>query len=450
MGDFLLAHAPKLAAMAALLVLSAFFSGSETALFSLSRERLRRFRQGPHRLERVAARLVARPRSLLVTLLFGNMLVNVMFFALSSGVVWDIARRTENAWGPVAGLGVLLVVIVFGEVTPKTIAAAAPAPVARLAGVPLVLLCRVLTPITWVLDRWIIEPATRLATGRRDARGGDLFLTAGELQAIVDLASDEGVVGRDEGEMIGEVLRIHDTKVREVMVPRVDMVACEVTTPTEEVLATFRRTKHKRLVVYRGSADEVIGLVSARGTLLEPDRPLSELVEPVHFVPEQQTVEMLLKELRGQKIKLAVVVDEYGGTAGLVTLEDCLEEIVGDIQDEYDEASVPVERRSDREFVLAGGLSMRAWSEFLRTEYDTETRVSTLGGFVTGLLGRIPSEGDSCRWGNLRFTVEQVSRRGGGAQGRPLKVRVEILDAGAEGAAGVSDPGPQGGDHGGR
>lgn len=431
MGDFLVANGARLVGMAVLVLLSAFFSGSETALFSLSRDRLRRFRSGTSHLEHVAAQLVSRPRALLVTLLFGNMLVNVMFFALSSALVWDIGRRAATPWAEgAAGLGVLLVVIVFGEVAPKTIAATAPVGLARVASFPLALLGGLLKPITWTLDRVVIEPATRLMTGRRSGQGErGLHVTAEELQAIVELAADEGVVGRDESGMIGEVLRIHATKVREVMVPRVDMVACDVATPTAEVLDVFRRTRHKRLVVYRDSADEVVGLVTARRAFLDPGRPLASLLEPVRFVPEQQTVERLLRMFRENKIQLAVVVDEYGGTAGLVTLEDCLEEIVGDIRDEHDARATAVERLSDREFLLAGDLSIRAWSEYVRAELGAETRVDTLGGFVMGLLGRIPTEGDSCRWGNVRFTVREVSRRPYGAPGRPLKVLVEILDS---------------------
>lgn len=442
MSEFLLEHSVRLIGMAILLALSAFFSGSETALFSLSRDRLRRFQQGSSHLEHVAARLVARPRTLLVTILFGNMLVNAMFFALSSSMIWDIGSRSGAAWaGGLAGLTVLMTVIIFGDVAPKTIAASAPVGLARLVAVPLYLLGRTFRPVTWLLDRAVIEPATRLVTGRAEDQGQGLFLTADELQAVVDLAADEGVVGRDEGDMIGEALRIHETKVREVMVPRVDMAACDVGTPMAEVFDMFRRTKHTRLVVYRGVPDEVVGLVNARRAYLESETPLEKLVEPVHFVPEQQTVERLLKVFRQKKIQVAVVVDEYGGTAGLVALEDCLETIVGDIQDEYDAETSPVERLSDREFLLSGDLNMRAWSELLRTETDTDTRADTLGGFVTGLLGRIPQVGDACQWGNLRFTVREVSCRSGGVCGRPRKILVERLDEAGPPADRAADSG---------
>ncbi|HOI56560.1 MAG TPA: hemolysin family protein [Phycisphaerae bacterium] len=426
MVEWLSEHALRLVAMACLLALSAFFSGSETALFSLSRDRLRRFRSGPHRTERLAAALVAQPRSLLVTLLLGNMIVNVTFYAVSSTIVWSIGSRSHVA-GVAAGLAMLLAVVVCGEVAPKTIAATAPEGMARLAGVPLWGLRWLLRPVVVVLDRGVVEPLTRLVTGRR-SRGAQLLVTTEELQAIVDLAGDEGAVDRNEGDMINEVLQLHEIRLREVMVPRVDVVAFDLTAPTERLLDEFRRTRMKRMVVYRGSIDDVVGLVTSRRAFLEPHKPVRELVEPVRFVPELASVEAVLSLFRREQIQLAVVVDEYGGTAGLVTMEDCLEQIVGDIQDEYDHIEARVERLSDREFLLDANLGMRAWREYATAELDTDMDVVTLGGFVTGLLGRLPREGDQCTWGNLRMTVRSLGRHRGGAHGWPKKILVEILD----------------------
>jgi putative hemolysin len=416
--------------MIVLLAISAFCSGSETALFSLPRDRLRRFRQSTNPFERVVPNLLDHPRSLLVTILFINMLVNVTFFALASGIVWDIEQRGYGAvWSAAAGLLALLTVVLLGEVTPKTIAATSPVAVAKVTGLPIWILRWLLAPLRYFLDRGLIEPLSRLVTGRKGYHGHSLFLTAEELQAIVELASKESVVARDEGEMISEVLEIHNTKVREVMVPRVDIAGCDLDMPTPELLKLLRRTKKKRVVVYRGSPDAISGIVRARQAFLHPEKTVAELVEPVHFVPEQQTVEGLLRLFRAKKIKIAIVVDEYGGTAGLVTLEDCIEEIIGDIRDEYDQPEVPFERVSDTEFILDGNLSMRAWSEYLETELDTEMGVSTLGGFVTGLLGHMPQAGDTCRYGNVRFTVEEVTCRlpRGAPCGRASKIRVEIL-----------------------
>ncbi|GAH82692.1 unnamed protein product, partial [marine sediment metagenome] len=228
------------------------------------------------------------------------------FYAVSSSLIWDIGSRSRLA-GAVAAVLTLLMVVVFGEVAPKTIAATAPARLARLASLPLYGLRTLLKPISLLLDHWVVEPLTRLATGRRGP-SHQLFVTTDELQAIVELASDEGAVGRDEGEMINEVLELHEIHVREVMVPRVDMVAFDLGASTGELLEQFRRTRLKRTVVYRESIDEVIGLVGARRAFLEPDRPVAELVEPVYFVPEQATVETLLKVFREKKIQLAVVV----------------------------------------------------------------------------------------------------------------------------------------------
>jgi len=425
-----------------LLAMSAFFSGSETALFSLSRDRLRRFRQGSY-VERVAAGLAGRPRALLVTILLGNMVVDVAFFALASGMAWDLGERFGAAWSGPAGVAGLLLVIVFGEVAPKTIASTGPVGVAKAAALPIDLLRRGFAPLVYVMDRWLIEPVTRIVTGRSGSRGGGLYLTAEELQALVELAGSDGTVSQQESEMVGEVLRLHQTRVREVMVHRTEMAMCEVGAPTAEVQEVFRRTKYKRLTVYEGSPDNVVGFVGTRGVFLTPERPLRELLEPVHFVPKQQTVERLLKVFRDKKIQVAVVVDEYGGTAGLVTLEDCVEEIIGDIEDEYDQPRAPVERISDREFILPGNLSMKAWDDYVRAELNVETEATTLGGFVTALLGRIPQVGDKCEYGNVRFTVLEVACRIRGGHCRLTRVRVEILEGagGEEGAGGKAGGG---------
>ena len=429
MVELLLISTPRLIALAVLLAVSAFFSGSETAFFSLSRDRLRRFRMSGKGTERLAAHLVDNPRSLLVTLLFGNMIVNVTYFALSGEIIWKAAVRFGSLGGLAASTIMLLAVIILGEVTPKTIAATAPVGLARLATLPLYLLRGLLTPIIWLLDHLLVEPLTRLVTGRRgDVTGDDIFVTTDELQAIVDLAREEGTVSRDESDMINEVLELHEVRLPEIMVPRVDMIACSIDTPTAELLELFRHHLVKRIVIYRGQIDDVVGLANARTAFLHPERPVSQIVEPVLFVPEQQTVEALLKQFRRQKAQFAIVVDEFGGTAGLVTLEDCVEEIVGELREEHEPHEEPVKRLDQRRFELAGDLSIRGWHDYLPTALAADMDVTTLGGFVTRLLGRIPKAGDTCMYGNLRFTVLEVSVRPYGPFGRPVRVLVEVLD----------------------
>lgn len=428
MIEMLPALTPRLIALAILLAASAMFSGSETAFFSLSRDRLRRFRSSHNRVERLAAHLVDNPRPLLVTILFGNMVVNVTYFALSGEIIWKAAHSFGSLGGFVASLIMLLAVIILGEVTPKTIAATAPVGLARLVALPIYLLEGLLTPIIWLLDHLLVEPLTRLVTGRRGDADLNIYVTTDELQAIVDLARKEGTVSRDEGDMINEVLELHEIRLPEIMVPRVDMVSCRIDTPMDELLELFRRHLVRRIVVFGENIDDVVGLVNARTAFLHPQWSLTQMVEPVLFVPEQQTAEALLRQFRHEGAQFAIVVDEYGGTAGLVTLEDCVEEIVGELREEHEPAEEPVRRIDERRFELAGDLSIRAWQDYLPHVVAADMDVTTLGGFVTRLLGRIPRTGDTCLYGNLRFTVLEVSVRPYGPFGRPVRVLVEVLD----------------------
>ncbi len=425
MLSVLAAYPLHLLAMGLLLCCSAFFSGSETALFNLSRSQLRRFRSARSPFQNLAARLMDDPRRLLVTVLFGNMVVNVAFFATSVVLVLAIGRshpRQAATWRwVITGLAPLLV-IVFGEVTPKSVAATMPARLAPIAAGPLTVLEYVVLPLRLILGKLVVAPLERLITGRRPQYRP--HVTTDELQSLVEVAAKEGAVSRDESEMLIEVLGLGEMPVREVMTPRVEIVACDVSRPTREAVDLLIRSRHSKLVVYEGEVDKVRGVVYAKQALLSPEEPLEDLLRPVHYVPETKTVESLLKDFRAERIQFALVVNEYGGLAGLVTLEDCLEEIVGEIEDddEAPPAVEPVRRLSEREYLLAGNLSVRSWADVFDLSPPTNGgRYSTVAGFVTSLLGRVPARGDTAQWQNLEFTVEEVRRQ------RVTRVRLKLL-----------------------
>ena len=413
-----------LLAMALLLGASAFFSGAETALFNLSRDQLRRFRASRSPFRRVTARLLDEPRRVLVTVLFGNMTVNTAFFVMGVMLMREIGERHSEAvgtWRLVIGTLTPLLVIVFGEVTPKSVAATMPGRLAPVAGLPLLVLGYLTLPVRLVLGYAVVMPLARLITGgRRDERG---FVTTEELQAITEVAANEGTVSGAESDMLADILELGDMKVREVMTPRVEIVGCDVSTPPWVVLPIFKRSMKTKILVYEGRMDNVVGVAYAKTALLNPDVPLADLVRPVHYVPETKTVESLLKTFRAQRIQFAVVVDEYGGLAGLVTLEDCLEEIVGEIEDETDvPAAEPVQRLGPSQYLLAGNLSIRSWEDLFGMDLpEGGGRYTTVAGFVTSLLERLPESGDTARWKNLEFVVEEVRRR------RATRVRLRLL-----------------------
>jgi putative hemolysin len=409
---FLAEEGARLAGMGGLLVASAFFSGSETALFSLRRDHIRTLVGRSRRTGLAIRRLLARPERLLVSVLFGNLVVNVLYFSIGSGV----ALRAAGVYGRAAAAGVsvavLLVLLFFGEILPKSLAASAPKAISTLAAWPLLFFHRAIGRPAGVVS----SPVTRLV--RRLARREPLpELEPGELRFLVELAERSGAVSGAEAEMLEAVVELSELRVREVMVPRVDVMFASVDDSPEQVLRRMSAETFSAAPVYEGGLDRIVGLVRARDLLAasaeEGSRPadLRALLKPVTFVPESARLAGVLEGARAHGFDVAVAVDEYGGTAGIVSLEDIAATVFGDMADEFDGQERPeVEQAGEGSFVLAGALSVREWAELFRVEPEPG-QSDTLGGFVTHLLGRIPREGDVTHWGNLRFTVREMRKR---------------------------------------
>ena len=402
------AYLPTFLIMAVLLCLSAFFSSSETAFFSLSREQRRRLREGKRPTGRLIHRLLLDPKALLVTVLFGNMLVNVGFFSLSYTFAEAVRHKTPyGATGAtVAGLGALLTLIVFGEVMPKSLAIQFALPLSHAACGPVYLLARLFTPVRYVFGS-LLDIVLRISSGFHSPQG---YVTADELKMLVGLCEQHGVIDPDEQRMIQEVVEFGDIRVREVIVPRVDMALFKLDGSVEEFLALARERRLSKIPVYENTIDEIVGVVHVRDLFLHPSDDVRAHVRAVPFVPESKTIESLLRDFRREHRQIAIVVDEYGGTEGLITLEDILEEIVGEISDEFDQPEPdPVTKIEEDRYLLSGDLSIRDWSGLFGFDVDSG-RLNTLGGFVTSLLGHVPRKGDRVDYRNLSFEV--ASTRG--------------------------------------
>jgi Hemolysins and related proteins containing CBS domains len=231
----------------------------------------------------------------------------------------------------------------------------------------------------------------------------------------VDAREEEGVIEEEEKEMIYSIFELGETMAREVMVPRIDIVAVDVQTPPEEVVRVIAETGHSRIPVYEGTVDAILGLVYAKDLLLHLQcdgsrRPLREMLRPAYFVPETKKVDDLLREMQQRRIHMAIVVDEYGGTAGLVTVEDILEEIVGEIQDEYDAEEPSFEQVGEGEYILDARMNLDDVNDLLGADLPTET-ADTLGGLIYDALGRVPVPGDQLEVGRWRIEVLTVSGR---------------------------------------
>ena len=386
----------NLAVLAALLLLSASFSATETALFSLSPHERRR--AGP-----ITERLLERPRALLVTVLIGNLVVNVLFFAFAARV-----QPFTGPYGPwLSGLAALLTLVLLGVVVPKGLALRARVGVARLGAVPFSALALALAPAQRAADR-LIELTYRVLGEAAHAERG---ITTEALGEVLERSAESGLLLESEAAFLAGVVELSEVRVREVMTPRVDMLLLEVHEERRgEVVARAVEERANWIVLTDGTPDRVLGRVRVRELLLRPDADLRELVEPVVFVPEVASLLHLLEFLRREGVAYAVVVDEWGGTAGLVRLEDVFEEIVGELRVEGESLERPVTALGEGRFRVVGSLSIRDWNELFGHRV-VPTEFETVGGWVSALLARIPRTGDVVEAGGLRFEVDAVERR---------------------------------------
>jgi len=403
--------------MLALLAASAFFSAAETAFFSLQREEIARFRESGRRRAGLVASLLEHPRELLATVLFGNLVANTLLYALSALMAYRLAAAGEHLAAGIVGVGGLVVVIVAGEILPKSLSLGFNKTVSLSIAVPMYAIYEILRPVRYAAGEIVrATTAITLRLVRPTTR-----ITREELSMLVETTGAQGHIPPQEGEMIEGVMGLGETRVREIMVPRVDVVACTKESSLEDLIETFRRTRRTKVLVYDGNLDRIVGVAHVRDAVLSGAKTLAGVTQAVSFVPEAKTAEALLYEFQQNKTSIAVVVDEYGGTAGVVTLADVAREIVGPIGDEYETPLSPVEALDAGVYRLAGDISIKEWNELFGTQVGSQ-RLSTLGGFIVMLVGRVPRAGDSVLYKNIRFTVEEVRRH------RIVSVKAELMD----------------------
>lgn len=389
-----------------LVACSGVISGSETALFALTPQDRRAFADSPSHLRRLAARLMLRPRRVLMTVLIVNTAVNVAFFAVSY-----VAGSARAAGNPIvaaaSGVLALLVVIICGEILPKAIALANARRLAPLAA-PVVHLLQVMTaPVAAVLQAALVEPLVRLIGPARPSRRD---LATDDLSALVELSAEQGIITDREHDMLQTVVALPEISVRSIMVPRVRIQAIAIDMDRAQVAAALRYSGFAKMPVYERDLDDVVGLLYARDFHLKPDEPLAKILRPVCYVPEVINLLQLVRHFRRTRTQLAIVVDEFGGVAGLITIEDVLAEIVGDLATGAPRAAPEVERLDERAYRLPGSLSIRAWRPLLGLT-DQLLHVDTFGGVVIATLGRFPQVGDTIRLGNLALTVDRLDQR---------------------------------------
>ncbi len=371
------------------LIVTAFAGAAETAISAINRVRLKSMLdRGLTRAHAIEA-LLDDPRRSLATLILLNTLGLIGAAVTATLAVLNATTLLERIIAAVAAF-----LAIFGvQFISKGFAARRPEGVALAVVGPIDTVATVLSPLIWLFDQ-----ASRLAGAAPDESGEGMLMREEELRLLVDVGEEEGLIEADEREMITGIFELGETVAREVMVPRIDIVSADVNTPLREALDVVIEHGHSRIPVYDESIDNIVGILYAKDLLRylrdgQIDRPLKDMLRPAYFIPESKRVDDLLQELQTKKIHIAIVVDEYGGTAGLVTIEDLLEEIVGEIQDEYDVEEPIREAISETEVVYDARVRLDEVNDELDLQLPTEDS-DTLGGLVFSLLGKMPSVGD--------------------------------------------------------
>ena len=371
-------------ALVVLVVFSAFFSASETAFSSLNQIRLKsRAEDGDTSAARVLA-MAEKYDKLLSTILIGNNIVNIA--AASIGTILFTKMLGAERGATVSTMVLTVVVLIFGEVTPKSLAKEMPETVATAVAPALSLLMLVFTPLTWLFSQWKRFLGHFVHSTEEDT------ITEGELMTMVSEAENDGELTDRESELIRSAIEFDDVEVEEILTPRVDVIAVEDDLPLEEVAQTFAESGYSRLPVYHDTIDNIIGVVHEKDfymARLKKETKLEDLVKPTLYTTGSTQISQLLRTLREQHHHMAVVVDEYGGTEGLLTMEDILEEIVGNIMDEYDEDQEYIKNRGKGEYVMEGKTPLKEVEELLDITFDEE-EFETLNGFLISRLDRIP------------------------------------------------------------
>jgi putative hemolysin len=420
---------PELILLLVLMIINGFLATARSALVNVRKARLRQLIEDGVGAARTAERLAEDASRLLATTQLGMMLTS--FFAGAVVAVISAPSLAEalqpllgGASYPVAFVLVVfvaaIVMLILAELVPETIAVQHSERLALWLARPLAVLSVVVMPLVHLMV-WLSNTIARLFGA---APRGDLpFVTEEEIKTLVDAGEEEGVIQEDEKQMIYSIFELGDTLAREVMVPRIDVVALDVSAPMLEALDAIMEAGHSRIPIYDETIDNVQGVLYAKDLLPylregRTDVPLRKILRQAYFIPETKKASDLLPDLQQRRVHMAIVVDEYGGMAGLVTIEDLLEEIVGEIQDEYDTEEPFVEFISDNEYLFDARVDLDDLNRLMDVALPTEDS-DTLGGFIYTELGKVPAVGDRVFFEDMGFTVESVAGR------RIKKVRVE-------------------------
>ncbi|SCH30239.1 HlyC/CorC family transporter [Romboutsia sp. Marseille-P6047] len=399
-----------------LLVSSGFFSASETALMSLSKIRIRYMKEEGVKGAKLVGSLIDNPNNLLTSILVGNNVVNIAATSISTSLFMSLYG---DGGVPIATAVMTILVLIFGEITPKTIAANNTEKVALVVSKPIKTTIVILKPIVWIFN--LITKVIFKVLGVQD-KGIQPYITEEELKTMVNVSHEEGVLQMEEREIINNVFQFGDMQAKEAMVQRLDIIAINAEDTYDEIMDLFKNEKLSRLPVYEESIDNIIGILNIKDVVFLEDNEIEKFnikdyVREAFFTYEFKKITQLLEEMKKEKTQMAIVVDEYGATAGLITVEDLVEVIVGDIDDEYDEEDDEIQVIKEDEYIVEGSTKITDVNEMIGTKLESE-EFDSIGGFIIGHLGRIPDESEVVEVDNIKLCIESLDKN------RIMKIRI--------------------------
>lgn len=386
--------------MAVCLLFSAYFSATETAFSSASTTRLKTLAEKGNANAALACRLLGQYDRLLSTILIGNNIVNIA--TASIGTVLFV-HHYGDAGATISTVVVTVVVLIFGEISPKSIAKDCAERFAMFSAPILRVLIWVLLPLNLLFSLWkrLLAKAFRL--------NGESKMSQEELLMLVDEVQQGGSIDKSEGELLRNAIEFSEQQAKDILIHRVDLAALPVTASREETAALFTNTKYSRLLVYQDSIDHILGTIHRKDFYVGcgvTGKPIAELLSPTIFAPENEPISLLLKKMQQGKTHVAVVVDEYGGTCGIVTMEDILEELVGEIWDEHEQEEIPIRETAEHAYLVDAGMDFDDFADFFYLKTDSE--MVSVSGWVMERCGGVPESGDRFTYDDLDVLVVKV------------------------------------------
>jgi CBS domain containing-hemolysin-like protein len=401
-----------LAAIVVCIAIVAFLSSSEASLISVNRIRIRNLKEKRDKRAEIVNSILSEHERLFGTILLTENFFIILATSLGTAILLNILG--EDGWW-IASLIMTVLVVLIGEITPKTIAVSHADSFALRVARPIRFLIKVTHPVVWFFTRlpgWLLKTfGAEIPTSP--------FITEEDIKTMIDLGEESGSLMEEEKEMLHKVFEFGDTIASETMVPRTDIVSVKEDAVVSEALELVREKGFSRYPVIREKIDNIVGILYIKDILIKmsedritDETPIKEFIRDAYFIPENKKVSELLNEMQKKKFQIAIVMDEYGGTAGLITLEDLMEEIVGSLQDEFEkmEAEKDVEVIDERTFIVAGSTPLDEAGDLLDIKLESSD-FHTVGGFVFGLFGRLPKEGEQIRYHNLRFLILEMDGR---------------------------------------